>query len=204
MAEHASRFPLALDPLIAEAKQRMRRRRSLLFVVLLLLVGAAAGLVFALRPAPGSSVSRPLTSSVRAGDLRVSVPQGFSRWWIGDGGPRPDGYTLTDFRLSGHEDGFNVWSYWYASGPPASGVALGVWLADYWGRYPDRLLHLPLTLDQRGWYEETPPDGTAGYHYGFIRFHHDHYLVNYWSGTDAPATDRSAVLRALRSIRPAR
>jgi hypothetical protein len=51
MTTHAPRLPFALDPLIAEAKQRARRRRFLVVAVLaLVLAGAAAGLIAARSP----------------------------------------------------------------------------------------------------------------------------------------------------------
>ena len=50
MAEHASRLPFALDPLIAEAKQRMRRRRFGLAATLLAAACLTLGLTLALRP----------------------------------------------------------------------------------------------------------------------------------------------------------
>jgi len=49
MAEHVSRLPFELDPLIAEAKRRMRRRRLLAAAALVTLTGAAA-LTIVLRP----------------------------------------------------------------------------------------------------------------------------------------------------------
>jgi hypothetical protein len=49
--EHV-RFPLSLDPLIAEAKRRMRRRRLLLVVIAALLAGGVAGGVLGTR-SPG-------------------------------------------------------------------------------------------------------------------------------------------------------
>lgn len=45
--EHLSRFPLSLDPLIAEAKRRARQRRLLVALLVLLLAGLAAGLTLA-------------------------------------------------------------------------------------------------------------------------------------------------------------
>jgi hypothetical protein len=49
MTLHLPRLPITVDPLIAEAKRRMRRRRSLA-VLLLAAVGLAVGLTLALRP----------------------------------------------------------------------------------------------------------------------------------------------------------
>ena len=55
MAEHVSRFPFELDPLIAEAKQRMRRRRWGLAVLL----GAAGCLALTLAHRPRGPVLPP-------------------------------------------------------------------------------------------------------------------------------------------------
>jgi hypothetical protein len=64
----------SLDPLIAEAKQRMRRRRLLLLALLAVLVGAVA-LGFALRPF-GGSPSGQAAQSVRSSQAlaRLTVP----------------------------------------------------------------------------------------------------------------------------------
>lgn len=72
MTSHAPRLPFALDPLIAEAKQRMRRRRGAWLV--LVLAGAVA-LAFALWPSGGP----PAVQSVRnaqtsPGLASLSVP----------------------------------------------------------------------------------------------------------------------------------
>jgi hypothetical protein len=54
MTAHAHRLPLALDPLMAEAKRRMRKRRVLILVVLAVLVGGgAAGAAVSLSPSNG-------------------------------------------------------------------------------------------------------------------------------------------------------
>ena len=201
MAEDVSRLPFELDPLIAEAKRRMRRRRSLA-ALLIALAGLAVGLPLAWRsPAAGPGAPRLHTSSLRAGKLKVSVPQGFHGYAVGDviaRRLRVTGQVVTDDGLPAGADAFDVWGYWSGvSGPPATGVALGVRLAEGWGRYPREYLHLPLTLDQAGWFEQRLNDGVASYRYGFIRFHKEHYLVNYWSGPAAPARDRAAILRAL-------
>jgi hypothetical protein len=50
MTLHLPRLRITLDPLIADAKRRMRVRRSLLTLMLLLVAGAAAGTALLLRP----------------------------------------------------------------------------------------------------------------------------------------------------------
>jgi hypothetical protein len=53
MAEHASRFPASLDPLIAEAKGRRRKRRFL--IAMLLVLGVGLGAAFALSFSPNGA-----------------------------------------------------------------------------------------------------------------------------------------------------
>jgi hypothetical protein len=59
MSAHASRLPVWLDPLIAEAKRRMRRRRFLAVALLALLVGAGLGIAFAVRSPSGGQSGPP-------------------------------------------------------------------------------------------------------------------------------------------------
>jgi hypothetical protein len=84
MTLDAPRLPFALDPLIAEARQRMRRRRLLLLAVLVI---AAAGLAFALKPWGGPGPARPTHSTLDAQALaHLNVPVGATerqwRHWI--------------------------------------------------------------------------------------------------------------------------
>ena len=77
----APRLPFSFDPLIAEAKQRMRRRRFLLAV--LALIVAASILAFALWPSGGSPVGRPdptRHSNQALGRLSVP-PDNIERHW---------------------------------------------------------------------------------------------------------------------------
>ena len=204
MTAHSSRLPMGLEPLIEEAKARMRRRRSLV-ALLIAFAGLAVGLTFVFRSGPG--VPRPLTSSARAGGLRVSVPPGLRSYDvpIGIGASHPlIGHVLTDVRLPAHVDIYTVLGRWGKSGP-----ANGVWLKlQLWfppgpiGAGADRL-HLPLTLGQP-WFQDKLRDGRVSYRWGYLTFHNVEYQVMYWSGPNAPASDRAAVLRALESIRPAR
>jgi hypothetical protein len=61
MIAHLPRLPVSLDPLIAEAKRRMRRRRLLLAVLALLGAGAVVGIVLLARP-PGGPSGPPAAS----------------------------------------------------------------------------------------------------------------------------------------------
>jgi hypothetical protein len=184
----------------------MRRRRSLV-VLVIAFAGLAVGLTLIFRSGPG--VPRPFTSSARPGELRVSVPPSLRSYDVpvGIGTRKPViGHLLTDFRLPAHVDIWRVLGHWATTGPAANGVALEVqlWLSPGpVGPVSVRRLHLPLTLSQP-WFEERLKDGAVGYRWGYLMFHHAEYQVLYWSGPDAPAADQAAVLRALKSIRPAR
>jgi hypothetical protein len=98
------------------------------------------------------------------------------------------------------------WSHLYSNGPPASKVAFQIsqWLAigPLLPRSAVRL-HLPLSLDQP-WFREHLTNGHDGYRWGYLRVHGQYYEAFFWSGRDAPARDRAAVLRALASAHPTR
>ena len=84
----------------------MRRRRSLA-ALLIALTGLAVGLTLSFRSsAPGPGVARPLTSSVRAGEVEVSVPRGFSHYTLTGCCGLVTGQVLTDIRLPAH---LNIW-----------------------------------------------------------------------------------------------
>jgi WD40-like Beta Propeller Repeat len=70
MSEHVSRLPLALDPLIAEAKRRARQRRFLVALGAVILVGLAAGLTLGL-PSSGGGTSGGLKGAGSAGTLTI-------------------------------------------------------------------------------------------------------------------------------------
>jgi hypothetical protein len=202
-----SRLPISLDPLIPEAKRRQRVRRSLLALVFLLLAGVAVGLVV-LRPSPGPGVLRPLGAATHVGKLSVSIPRGFRIYTLSGGAYRTGtrapviGHVLTDYRL--------LRDRWLpsrgSSGAPSNRVALE--LEDNWAAISPATeqvrLHLPLSVKQP-WLPEHSSSGRAsGYHWGEVRFDNVDYRVIYWIGAAAPASDRVALLRALRSIRPTR
>ena len=114
------------------------------------------------------------------------------------------GYVLTNFALPTGLKAEDLWTRWSAPGrpgPPANRVALELEPGETFG--PMNSLQLPIAVSQH-WYSEPLNSGALGYHWGFLRFHNADYQVTYWIGPDAPAADRAAVLRALKSIRPAR
>jgi len=82
MTTHLPRFPIALDPLIAEAKRRMRHRRRLLTMMLVGVAALAVGLALTLRPggpqrstggAPGSALGQQVhvSASGQIGSLQI-------------------------------------------------------------------------------------------------------------------------------------
>jgi hypothetical protein len=190
-------------------------RRAAIAVALLVVTGLAVGLAFALWPSSeytlGPAGPHPLGGPAKAGNLRVSVPHGFSvyplRGGIHRAGTRPPviGHVLTNFRLPAGGSISKVLGQWsdpHGSGPPPNVVL--VELAEHWpgqGLATDQL-QLPLSLRQP-WLRTHFANGTVGgFRVGSTRFDNFDYDVIYWSGPSARATDRLAVLRALRSIRP--
>ena len=182
----------------------MRRTVWVVAAALIVLGGAGVALAVGLR---SPSAQRP--SVLRAGKLSVSVPRGFSVYNIRGGhllGARAPvvGRVLTNFRLPAHTTWLRVLDQWAAmrgNGPPSDEVALILEPGETLG--PDKL-HLPLSLKQPWDREHFADRSVGGYRVGFLRFAASDYEVIYWSGTSAPERDRAAVLRALRSIRPAR
>ena len=86
--------------------------------------------------------------------------------------------------------------------PPARRTALQVpRITPFGPAEPFTRLHLPLSLDQP-WQIARAGNGTTGYRYGAFRLHGQIYTVFVWNGPSAPPHDRSALLRALGSIRP--
>jgi hypothetical protein len=81
MAEHVSRLPFELDPIIGEAKQRMRRRRLVVAALIILAAGAA---IFAF----GRTDQPPSTKKLTAGHGGSrSIVLGSVRVLGRDGGP---------------------------------------------------------------------------------------------------------------------
>jgi hypothetical protein len=202
------RLRFALDPLIGEAKRRARHRR--LFIAAgLLLAAFAIGLTLGLRSGGGGPNGGLGTAgaSVRVGALRLSVPRGFRQYTVRGGscnaGTRLPaiGLLVTDYAVkNGVRGAFCKWSDFKA--PPARRTAFQV---ERWTPFgpsdPFTQLHLPLSLDQP-WQIARAGNGATGYRYGAFRLHGQIYVTFVWNGPSAPPRDRSALLRALGSIRP--
>ena len=111
------RFPL--DPLIAEAKHRMRRRRVLVAVLTVALAGVAAGVALALRgpSAPRLSVGPPIGGPARTPVQHIgsgpfvlnggSIGGGESGLF-GDGGDGPSGTTLGCINRRHYSEAFGI------------------------------------------------------------------------------------------------
>ena len=85
MTMHAPHLPFFLDPLIAEAKQRMRRRRFLVVAAAIALVAAVAGVVLALR-GPAVTATRKHRSPIRVTLTAQNhqprpSPSPYKHWW---------------------------------------------------------------------------------------------------------------------------
>jgi hypothetical protein len=88
MALHVPRLPLALDPLMAEAKRRARQRRVLLALLALVIVGGVLGAVLATRPSGGPGPSglelgqraQPGTNTMRVGVPEDALERAWVRW----------------------------------------------------------------------------------------------------------------------------
>lgn len=91
MTIHVPGLPFSLDPLMAEAKRRMKRRRLLVGVLIVVLAGGGAGATFGLRgpsnpnSTPGGAGHVHATSSL--GGMSLSYPAAWKpvEWgcWIG-------------------------------------------------------------------------------------------------------------------------
>jgi hypothetical protein len=131
---HTWRLPFSLDPLMAEAKRRMRNRRFLIAAIVLGLAAIAAGVTFALR-APPPPPTGSATASVRAVRLSFRYPAAWTRADCKRGfsfgaslmiltkdGSRPDCGSL-DWPPNQQIGGNGIVVYWLTSvGPGVGGV----------------------------------------------------------------------------------
>jgi hypothetical protein len=169
-------------------------RRWVFAAAAVAITGSALGIAFALRPSPGPSVPRSVTSSAHVGKLSVSIPRGFS-WYVVPAGSAPQvpGYAhvLTNFRVLAP----------HTAGPPLNQVGIELQRFINFAHVRVRL-HLPLSPNQP--WDIEPANCAVVCHAGLFRASGRTYLVQYWNGPKAPPGDRVAILRALRSIRATR
>jgi hypothetical protein len=159
MTVHVPRLPFALDPVIAEAKRRMRQRRLLVTVGLVLVAGAVVGVVLAARgPNPSALPLRTdLPAAVRMDQARMlalfTPPPGARRLAHGQAVFADTG------RIFGHiEPGrrsssrFEYWRvrssvktvvFFEVAHPPSGSVCATQSEACLFGFVPNRLLNAP-------------------------------------------------------------
>lgn len=118
MQQFAPRLPLSLDPLIAEAKRRMRRRRLLVFALAVVLAGGTIGVVLALRGpshprfsvSPTSGLTRTPVGHIGSGPFVLNggfASGGGSGLW-GDGASGPHGTTLGCLNRRHYSEAFGI------------------------------------------------------------------------------------------------
>ena len=190
-------------------RSRARRRWILATAV----AGGVVALGWAIHVGPfgGITVGRVAWAPLHAGPLTIAAPSGLKAYAIRgrsyEAGTRPPliGYALTDFDPPAFESMQDVFaSDWNGVGgavPPSNHVGVEVEEVEYAMGPPLPVrLHLALSLDQP-WIQDRSHGRVVSYRWGVFRHRGRLYAVRYWSGQNAPAKDRSAVLRALESIR---
>jgi hypothetical protein len=119
MERHVPPLPFSLDPLIAEAKRRMKRRRVLIAILAVALAGVAAGVALALRgpSAPRYSVGPSITPVARSpvqhiGSGPFVLNGGFvgagESGLFGDGGDGPKGTSLGCINRRHYSQAFGI------------------------------------------------------------------------------------------------
>lgn len=139
MTVHARRLAFSLDPVIAEAKRRMRQRRLLIAGLIVALAAIGAGTTFALRGPGGPAGLAPAgaghaSAAANIDGFSISYPAAWKRvdWncWIGTGSylllttarPTPKcGSTLPPSEQLGR-DGVAVW---FGTAAPLSTNSMG-------------------------------------------------------------------------------
>jgi hypothetical protein len=161
---------------------------------------------------PPSPLAVKVAARRELGTLAVTVPRVLRRYNIRGGGHMVGirapviGVLATDDPGAHYGGGgFAKWSDVSSDGPPPSRVAFAIhrWVVIGPDLPPSAVrLHLPLSLHQP-WFREHLRNGHLGYQWGYLRVHGLLYAALFWSGRDAPAHDRAAVLTALASVHPA-
>jgi hypothetical protein len=181
-------LPLALDPLIVEAKRRSRRRRSLV-LTFLVVVGGVITLVFMLR-SPGVPVPR----AAQAAGIRVRLPRG---WYVTRRLIDDVSWPVQRFVVSSFPVTFDASAGQYL--PPQTGVLAQIveeyppLSGEHWQPRPARLRlgrlgKMKLFRGER-WTELL------------FRLHGRHIYVFAWVGRDAPASERRQLLALLEGMR---
>jgi hypothetical protein len=191
MIETLHRIPRSFDPLIAEAKQRMRRRRLLAAALLVALIGGAAGATLILRGSgPGSSSSHGFA----IGALKLTAPSRFYVHTIPSDGRHVIGAVVSDYRVQAHSPTIFTGVF------PGNRVALVFGGALGTAASGAPALRLPLSVEELHG-PQHHADGTAWN--GLFRFRGRLYTVTLWAGEAAPPRDRASLLRVLASVQPA-
>ena len=197
-----SRMPFWLHALMAEAKRRARQRRLLIVLLVVVVAGVTAAVVF--RPSGGGSRSGGLSGRVGAasassravhfGAFVLTVPKGF---YLVDPGQSRTSPTLNSVAVA--DDSRTARAVYTAARPsPANGV--GLYLEYYVRAAPGSESRLPLDL------HKLRPDKIRGDVTAWSAIFWGgggEWAVMVFEGSKAPAADRAAIERALRSIRRA-
>jgi hypothetical protein len=112
------RLPVSLDPLIAEAKRRMKRRRALVAVLVFALVGGAVGTALVLRGpsaprftvGPSRVVARSIVQHIGSGPfvLNGGFSGGGESGLFGDGADGPKGTSLGCINQRHYSQAFGI------------------------------------------------------------------------------------------------
>jgi hypothetical protein len=206
MEAPVSRLPFWLHELIAQAKRRARQRR--LFVVLLLVVVAGVTAAVVLHPSGGGSRSGSLsgrvggtsasTRSVHFGAFVLTVPKGFHQ--LETRQSSIPNAALHSIAVA--DDSRTAKAVSYGQLSPANGVVL--YAESFGSAPPGSAPRLPLDLHKLQRVPDAPlGDGTGTQWSAFLSGGGGAYAVTVFEGSKASAADRSAIERALRSIRHA-
>jgi hypothetical protein len=226
MTAHVPRFPFSFDPLIAEAKRRMRHRRVLVALIAALLAAAAVGGVYAVGPlGPGGPAKPPVGSAVTSSSdfaRQYNSPLGWSirlphRMYLehSTGGGISFGVdeaTVANFRVqpgvrehltpNGRQI-FEVPPQKHLGGRfPADGIAVRVlWFQSLGPISPKGATHPPLRLSSFNraawrWYPDTRPRPLQEK----LALNRRTYYVQVWTGPGAAARQRSLLAQIVASI----
>lgn len=197
MTAHVVRLRLSVDPLMAEARRRMRQRRVLVAALAMPVAAGTAGAVLALRPPNGSGgPSSGVARVVRKDGITARLPVG---WFVtneplnGIADPAQR-LVLSSYRVPARADASGYYT------PPASGVLAQVdeAFAEFgtrsgWPRRPSRF-----SLGRLSGME-----GFGGHRWTefLFRQHGRDFYIFVWIGKSAPERQTRLLLNALDSLR---